>query len=256
MRWPWLKSPPTCAQATTVVRPLMCDECITEPTRIRQLIQEVTRQRPSLTLIGRGKQPVLAHICTNVMAHDRVHVQSCEPGACFQDLVTVLTRLDGVSLAFSGRMHATAESTWALDLPDELLYLNLRAYFRATCTKGETITFTLATGQAITGCVTNLSEEGAGVSVSTLAARHLQAQPLGLKGRLELNALSMSLGEVSVRHTTALADAVQLGLSFQLPEGTERQRLRQLLNRRQVDDARKKQNYSTFADGRSLLSSL
>jgi hypothetical protein len=221
---------------------MTCDECITEPTRIRQLLKEVTRQRSPLTLIARSGQPVLAQMCTDVSLHDRVYLKSSETNACLQDVVTVLTQLDGVSLAFSGQIQAAAESRWTLDLPDELLYLNLRAYFRATCSKGETITLTLTNGQKVVGHVSNVSEEGACVSVSQSAARCLQAPPGELSAELMLDEFSMSLGAVAVRHTLPQANTLRMGLSFQLPEGTERQRLRQILNRRQVDDARKKQD--------------
>lgn len=234
MRWPWSERRATAAPAAVPLPVLRCDECVSEPRRIRQMLHDVVRERSRLTLVGRDLSPVHAHTRPDAIAHDRLKLRVCNPFERPANAVTALTRLSGIDLVFSGHLQATPAGDWAIDMPDELLYLNMRACFRALGRRGETVCLRGDSGREVSGKLTNLSEDGACFSLSAVDAQRLTRQAIGWQGELQLRDGDLPVGPVHLRHATPCDGAVRVGVSFLLAEGWQRQRLRQTLHRRQT----------------------
>lgn len=245
MRWPWSEraTPPQALRMPPP--PLRCDECISEPARIQQLMQAVAQQGATLALVSQGTQTVYARLSGDPAVHNRWTLEALRPGDSLHSPITAVTRLDGIDLAFSSPLKNGGTGPWELGAPDELLYLNMRRFFRTACATAETIAFHTESGLTIRGTLHNLSEQGACVTLSAYAAEHLCASVANVEGRLALTDLSLVLGDMGVRHADHQGDEVQLGVSFRLPEGANLQRLRQALHRRQVQELQAKK--ATFA---------
>lgn len=254
MRWPWSDRAPAQRPLDAQAHALKCDECIVDPARIRQLLEELTRQQASLTLLARGQLPMIARISTDSINHHVISLTTSGHTDGFVSEVTAHTRLKGIDLVFSSHLQATGTDEWTLDLPDELLYLNLRRYFRANGIEGGTVAFTSESGRAVTGELTNLSEQGACVALSPFDAQFIGNPKTRWQGRLVMKDLTLVLGTIHIHHATPTGDKVLVGLSFRLSEGAESQLLRQTLQRHQWIDAERKKNYFSASKTNSLQS--
>jgi hypothetical protein len=197
---------------------------------------------------------MIARISTESINHHLISLTTCGHTDGFATEVTAHTRLKGIDLVFSSHLQATGTDEWTLDLPDELLYLNLRRFFRANGIEGGSVAFTSESGRAVTGSLINLSEQGACAALSPLDAQFIGNPNTRLQGRLVMKDLTLVLGTIQIHHATPAGDKVLVGLSFQLPEGANSQLLRQTLQRHQWIDAERKKNYFSASKTNSLQS--
>lgn len=236
--------------------PLACDECVTDPVRIRQLLNQIMDNQASVILMGRDLVPVLARALPADPASHRVNLRIASRGRAALAEVTAMTQLDGIDVFFSTRAHPTETGTCELDMPDELLYLNMRGHFRANGMASDETVLHTASGQTLNGQLVNVSEGGICVALSPLEANRLKRADHPLRAELTLNGQTLSLSALGVCHLTAAEGCTHVGLSFQLPEGAARQALRTVLNQRHIANFNSKKSYSRFSSKDSLLSSL
>ena len=246
MRWPWSER---AAGRPAVPNPhasLHCDEWVEEPGRIRELIHELAQQQPDFTLLGRGQLPLQARLDANGVSDKRLHLHAlhrvdelCEP-------VTAMTRVNGIDLIFSSRVHTIGQGAWTLELPEDLIYLNMRRLFRAASISGESLTLDMGPKLRIKSALVNLSEAGACMAMSEPAAAQFCASVDPVAGQIDMPDLSIQVQTIAVRHVQHTPEGIQVGVSFQLPEGAECQRLRQALHRRQVEELQKKKSTCAF----------
>lgn len=234
MRWPWFERSAVVVPTGQPLNLFRCNECVIDPARIRQLLQGVVQEGSALTLFGRGMTPVHAKTRANATAH-HLSLQFYSMDSRLTNPVTTVARLAGVEVVFSSNLTETSEGDWIVGIPDELLYLNMRACFRSIAMLEETVWLREAGGHGFGGKLINLSEEGSCISINPADAEQLRRQPHGWHCELRLKDGNLAAGLVRVCHLDASHESARLGVSFQLPEGEARKHLRQTLYRRQVN---------------------
>lgn len=246
MRWPWSDRATERHTAASQGGSLHCDEWVEEPARIRELMAELTQQQADFTLVGRGQSPLQARLDAQALAGRFLNLHALGPADTLREPVTAVTQLNGIDLIFSSRVQSSGVGSWALEIPRDLIYLNMRRLFRAGCATGERLTLDIGPKLSIKAALENLSEAGACMVISPAAAAQVCASVGEIAGQLDLTDLSVRVSSIDVRHIDHAPEVVRMGVSFQLAEGTERQRLRQALHRRQVEELQKKKVNCAF----------